>query len=316
MKPEEYAAAMHVTVPRARSPCVRRMSGSHGSRPAARHHAGPARPEDGVTGAPGVVACEELIAATPETACRTVIVGYNWTLVDWESGTGLASTPGKGAGGARATEATGSYAGRPLRALARLSRSANPYERTIGCAAINAGLNRHDLAGSDGNGLEVPADATGRIVVVGRFPGLKDRLPGAIVLERNPGPGDLPAEAAPEVVPGCSHLLVTASAWANASLSGLLALAAGARVSLVGPGTPLAPSLLGRYGIHRLGGFIATDPAGLRRSVAEGAGVRQFRHQGRSVLLDCPGSYSAATRADASSIRQSSGSGSMAEKSR
>ena len=269
-----------------------------------------------MTGEPGVVAREELIAALPDAVCGTVIVGYNWTLVDWELGTGLASTPRKGVDGARTTESTGSYAGQPLRTLARLSRSANPYERTIGCAAINAGLNRHDLEGSAGNGLEVPAGDPGRVVVIGRFPGLADRLPDAVVLERTPGPGDLPAEAASEVVPGCSHLLITASAWANASLSGLLALASGARVSLVGPGTPLAPSIMARYGIHRLGGFVATDPDGLRRSVAEGAGVRQFRHQGRPVLLECPDSYSAATCADASSSRQSSGSGSMAAKSR
>ncbi len=269
-----------------------------------------------MTGKPGVVAREELIAATPNASCATVIVGYNWTLVDWEFGTGLASTPSKGVDGARTTGSTGNYAGRPLRALAQLSCSANPYERTIGCAAINAGLNRHDLQGSAGNGLEVPAGDPGRVVVIGRFPGLAERLPDAIVLERTPGPGDLPAEAAPDVVPGCSHLLITASAWANTSLSGLLSLAAGARVSLVGPGTPLAPSILARYGIHRLGGFVATDPDGLRRSVAEGAGVRQFRHQGRPVLLECPGSYSAATCADASSSRQSSGSASMAAKSR
>jgi len=269
-----------------------------------------------VIGEPGVVACEELIAATPDAACRTVIVGYNWTLVDWEFGTGLASTPGKGVNGARTTESTGSYASQSLGALAQLSRSANPYERTIGCAAISAGLNRYNLRGLAGNGLEVPAGDPGRVVVIGRFPGLANRLPDAIVLERTPGPGDLPAEAASEVVPGCSHLLITASAWVNASLPGLLALATDARVSLIGPGTPLAPSILARYGIHRLGGFVATDPDGLRRSVAEGAGVRQFRHQGRPVLLDCPDSYSAATCADASSSRQSSDSGSMAAKSR
>ena len=245
---------------------------------------------------PAIVAVRELIATAPPEPSRSVIVGYNWTLVDWDWGTGLTMTPAKGVDGARTTAATGSYTGRPLAELAALALSSNPYERAIGCAAVNAGLNRHDLAGPGGNGLDVPAaDTTGRIVVVGRFPGLDERLPAAVVLERDPGPGDLPADAARDVIPGCGHLLVTASAWANGSLAGLLALADGARVTLLGPGTPLAPEIWRTRGVHRLAGFVATDPAGLRRAVSEGAGVRRFRHLGRDVVLDLAAPYSAAT---------------------
>lgn len=231
-----------------------------------------------------VVGVETLIAATPETASRMVIVGYNWTMVEGAEGVGLVTTPAKGGDGAATTRDTGRYGGRNLRDLAGLARSTNPYERAIGCAAINAGINRFDLQGPDGNGLEFLGSDEGQTVVVGRFPKLDERLPGALVLERNPGPGDLPASAAAEVIPGCARLIITATTWVNASLAGLLRLADCAHVSLVGPGTPLSPVLLGQ-GIHRLSGFVVTDVGGLRQAIAEGAGARQFRHFGRDVNL-------------------------------
>ena len=217
-----------------------------------------------------VVAVEALIAGTPEAASRAVVVGYNWTLVEGPEGTGLVTTPEKTVEGARTTDETGRFTGRGLRELAGLARSANPYERSIGCAAINAGLNRYDLHGAVDNGLELSGAAAGRTIVVGRFPGLDERLPGAVVLERNPG---------------CARLIITASAWSNASLAGLLRLADGAHVSVVGPGTPLSP-LLHDCGIKRLAGFVVTNPAALRQAIAEGAGVRQFRHFGRHLVLE------------------------------
>ena len=217
-----------------------------------------------------VVAVEALIAGTPEAASRAVVVGYNWTLVEGPEGTGLVTTPEKTVEGARTTDETGRFTGRGLRELAGLARSANPYERSIGCAAINAGLNRYDLHGAVDNGLELSGAAAGRTIVVGRFPGLDERLPGAVVLERSPG---------------CARLIITASAWSNASLAGLLRLADGAHVSVVGPGTPLSP-LLHDCGIKRLAGFVVTNPAALRQAIAEGAGVRQFRHFGRHLVLE------------------------------
>lgn len=209
-----------------------------------------------------------------------MVVGFNWTAVEGPDALGLAATPSR-ADGARTTPETGSYAGRPLAELARLFASDNPYERAIGLAAANAHWNRDAPGLSEGDGLSAP-DA-GRIVVIGRFPGLDRKLPGAIVLERNPGPEDLPAEKAAEVIPGCTDLTITATTLVNGTLGDLLALADhGCRITLVGPGTPLCPAFHG-LGIQRLAGFVTTDREGCLRAVMEGAGTRAFRRFGRPV---------------------------------
>ena len=164
----------------------------------------------------------------------------------------------------------------------------NPYERAIGLAAINAGLNRQtDLPG--GKGLRPVSDGTGT-VIVGRFPRIDEIMPGATVLEIDPRePGDLPSFAAVRVIPQCRHLILTPTAIVNGSWGGLLALVSeGASVSLVGPGATLSPMMF-RIGIGRLAGFIPEDRDGLIRSVSEGAGARGFRRFGRDVILASSG---------------------------
>ena len=212
-----------------------------------------------------------------------VIVGFNWTAVEGPTAVGLAATPNR-RDGARTTSSTGSYAGQSLAELARLGVSENPYERAIGIAAANAHWN---AAGSDlreAEGLSEPG--SGPVVVVGRFPGLDQKLPGATVLERNPGPDDRPAADAPDVIPECGSLFVTATTLVNGSIDGLLDLAGPQTVvTVVGPGTPLCPSLF-KTGIDRLGGFVVTDRDPLLRAVMEGAGARVFRRYGRSVMLE------------------------------
>src|SRR5438045_2570395 len=83
-------------------------------------------------------------------------------------------------------------------------------------------------------GVDSAPDA-GPTVVVGRFPGLDEKLPGALVLERNPGPRDLPEAAAERVLPTARRVIITASTLANHSLPRLLALARRAEVSVIGP---------------------------------------------------------------------------------
>lgn len=215
------------------------------------------------------------------TALR-VIVGLNWTMVEGPHGIGLAQTPERGTPACKAT--SGGWSGKPLSELAQLVRSWDPMEVAVGIAAINAHYNRFDLDGADINGLDaLQADPAG-LVVVGAFPGLAKRLPGAKVIDRRPAAGQYPEEAAHWLLPRAEGIIITASALANRSLPNLLKLADGIPVALVGPGAPLTPRLLS-YGITVSSGLIATDSDGMARAVAEGGGAKELKRFGRQASV-------------------------------
>lgn len=217
-------------------------------------------------------------------AARRVTVGLNWTLVEGPSGVGLCHTPAKTTQGCKPLAGAGGLAGTPLAALADLAGSDNPAERAVGFAAINAHWNRPDLEGPDENGLELVEDRGKRTVIVGRFPELERRLPGAAVIEREPGPKDFPPEAARELIPPADYLVITASTVANGSFGELIALRRSAFTVLLGPSTPFCPALY-ELGIGALSGLIVTDPDGAARVVAEGGAVRGLRPFSRRLTL-------------------------------
>lgn len=217
-----------------------------------------------------------------------VVVGVNWVLVEGPRGTGLAHAPPRNAAGCRPLAQAGRLAGTSLRELAAGIGSDNPFEVAIAVAAANAHHNRPDLPGDGSNALDAAARETGRVVVVGRFPGLDRKLPQAAVIERSPGPDDHPEAEAPELIAAADLVLITASTIGNGSLAGLLALARGKRVMLVGPGTPLSPTLFA-CGIERLAGLVVDDPDLAARVVMEGGAVRGLRPAGRNLTIARPG---------------------------
>jgi len=227
---------------------------------------------------------EELIRGVADDPARRVLIGVNWTLVDGPHGCGLAHSPARDAPGCRPTAEVGKYAGKSLRALARLATSWNPFEAAIGLAAINAHYNRPEVIGIAANGLELFAKASGRKIVVGRFPELAKRVPDAMVLERLPQPGEFPSHAADWLLPEADAIAVTASALGNLTLPRLLELRRDARVALVGPGTPLCAQLHS-YGIEWLSGFVIEDSERAARVVAEGGAVKALKACGRRVTL-------------------------------
>jgi len=218
------------------------------------------------------------------TATR-VVIGLNWTFVEGPNGAGLVHTPVRGTEGCRSLPEPGSYQGRSLADLAALIESDNIFERVLGYAAINAHHNRYDLKGKAVNGLDMIEPRGERTVVIGRFPELAEKLPGAAVIEREPGPGDYPPEAAKDLIPAAEFLAITASTFSNGSLAGLLALApATAFTVLVGPSAPLTPALF-TLGIDALSGLVPTDLNGTAQLVAEGGSVSALKPLGRYVTL-------------------------------
>ncbi len=229
---------------------------------------------------------EDLMLGVEDAPVRRVVVGVNWTLVEGPHGVGLAQTPARGGEGCRAIAADA--AGASLRDLAaRLLTSWDPFDAALAAAAINAHYNRRDLAGAAVNGLDAAAACDGRLVCVGAFPGLAQRRPDAEVIERQPGAGRFPPEAAEWLLPGCGAALITAATFANRSLPHLLDLAAGGEVVLVGPGCPLTPRLFS-YGAGVLSGLVIDDADAAAAAVAAGVTAKGLRACGRMLILRRP----------------------------
>lgn len=229
----------------------------------------------------------DMISGGVSGTAGSVIVGLNWTLVRGPDGVGLAHTPVRGTQGCYALPDSGGYDGASLGDLATLRKSTNVFEQAIALAAINAHHNRLDCPGEAINGLDLIEDRGARTAIIGRFPSLESKLPGALVIEREPGPNDYPEDAAADILPNCEQVAITASTLLNGTLAGLLALAPNAYVVLVGPSAPLAPCLFAR-GVNAISGFIATDIPRLERVVAQGGAVRAMKQCGRNATIQKP----------------------------
>jgi hypothetical protein len=105
------------------------------------------------------------------------------------------------------------------------------------------------------------------------------------VLELRPGPGDLPASRASEVLPQADVVALTGTALINHTLDKLVSLCRpDAFVLLLGPSTPLTPMLF-EAGVDAISGTRVHDPELVLRSVAQGATFRQIKRAGGLRLL-------------------------------
>ena len=214
-----------------------------------------------------------------------VIIGTNWMMVTCATGAGIVHTPSKKTQGCAPLADAGDLAGRTLGQLTTLIADPNPLARAVAFAAVNAYWNRYDLDAPEGNGLDTAgADGGDGTVIVGRFPGIAERLPNARVIEREPGPDDYPESAAADLIPQARRLLITGSTLSNGSLDGLLAIETDASVTLVGPSTPFCPILFER-GVETLSGYVVGDPDHAARIVMEGGAARALRKAGRTATL-------------------------------
>ena len=226
----------------------------------------------------------EALSAGISGIAERVVVGLNWTLVVGPDGAGVAHTPARGTAGCRSLPRPGTYTEEPLATLAALRTSDNIFQRAIAVAAVNAHWNRYDIEASAANGLDLIENRGERTVVIGRFPGVVNRHPGIAVVEREPRPGEYPESALPNLLEKAEFVAITASTIVNGSLPGILALCQDAFVLMIGPSTPLSPTLFDR-GIDALSGFVARDIDKLAKAVSEGAAVAALRPYGRYATI-------------------------------
>lgn len=215
-----------------------------------------------------------------------VVIGLTWTLCRTET-VGLAMSP---QGSSRTLQWPGTLRGRPVRELAAWLRQWDPWQAAVGMAAVNAALapeptlihTAETISPQGPANLAVfqhflPHLQGKRVVVVGRYPGLENGLDGVelTILERHPGPDDLPDPAAEYLLPEADWVFLTATSLINKTFPRLAELARDSNLVLMGPTTPWLAELAA-FGVDYLAGVRVTDSDKLRDTVAEGGGTRIF----------------------------------------
>ncbi len=214
---------------------------------------------------------------------RQLVCGPRWIMIEGPAGAGLAYFPRNPK---ELLPRLPRFRRMGLRQLAHLVQSWDPLEMSLGIAAINAHYNRRDLDADPGDGLSRLTNASGRVVVIGAVPGLRELVPNLQVIEADPKPGDYPMMAMDDLLPGAQAAVITSSTLINRTLPRILRLSGG-RATMIGPSTPLTPRLHD-YGAEILGGLIVTNPSGLAQAVRDGAAPRDFTQFGRYVHLASP----------------------------
>jgi uncharacterized protein (DUF4213/DUF364 family) len=253
---------------------------------------------------------DDLLATLSEdTPVREVRIGAFWTAVVLEASVrrGLLTEARCGLASALREDDHHRHGQHPVRGaghlhersameLAELVRSDSLLEASIGLAAINALLDVDEDACEELNAEQVILDQIrsarspdrGGVVVVGHFPFIpcvREAARQLWVLEKHPGEGDLPAEAASEVIPQADVVAITGTSLINHTFEELIRLCRpDAFVLVLGPTAPLSPVLF-NYGVDVISGTLVTEPETVLRYVSQGASFRQIKRSKGVKLL-------------------------------
>jgi hypothetical protein len=225
---------------------------------------------------------------------QQILIGAFWTAVVLETDPprcGLASAlRAEGGGPWPPVREPGRLLERSGRQLAELLRSERILEASVGMAAFNALLEVDASRLTEVNAEQIILDrgTGGRVAIVGHFPFIERVRAAAAecwVLERNPGPMDLPAEQAAEVLPRADVVALTGTSLLNRTFDELMSLCRpDAFVLLLGPSAPLTPAVF-ELGIDAISGTLVEDPDRVLRTVSQGATFRQIKRGGGLRLL-------------------------------
>ncbi len=221
-----------------------------------------------------------------KTPIKEILIGLTRTMCETE-GIGLCMIPNQFT---RTLPFAGTLVNKPVADLAPWLLSWNSFEARIGMAAINAEINSRSQLMTKGEPLSpygpgnlavfeyfLPMILGKRVVIIGRYPNLSryENKIDMTIVERYPGPDDLPAPASEYLLPKAEWVFLTATSIANKTFPRLVELAKDAYLVLMGPTMPWLADFK-EFGIDYLAGVSVTDSQVLRPTVAEGGGVRIF----------------------------------------
>lgn len=221
-------------------------------------------------------------STSPDYPVEKVLIGLHWTAVQSRY-LGLAATqPDKTCCFAEDIRNGGLLHQKSAFELAEYLRSTRPLEASVGMAALNSFL-QVDLS----NTVELNArdllirKSQGRCVaLIGHFQFTEDIRRTAAqlwVLELEPTPGDLPAEAAAQYLPQADVIGITAGTLLNGTFESLALLFSPlAFVVMLGPTTPLSPVLFD-YGIDVISGARVNEPESILNAIGQGSPLHRPR---------------------------------------
>jgi len=187
-------------------------------------------------------------------------------------------------------ETPGFLLDKTARDLSDMSFSESILEAAIGMAAINSLIDVDESKCSELNARELIIEkGEGKnIVIIGHFPFIP-KLRGIArelwVIEKNPRPGDYPAESAKDLIPQADVLAITGTAITNHSIGDLLKLKKqNAFTVVLGDSAVLSPVLFD-YGIDAIAGTMVTDNDLALKCISQGANFRQIKGTKRLVMM-------------------------------
>lgn len=226
---------------------------------------------------------QQLLEKMPSTPIptRKVVVGLHWTAVCGNKCC-LASTMAGEINHRHApARMVGSQHNHNLQTLAEWVLSDNLLEAGIGMAALNAALdvNTENAKPLNASALILERCHNANVAVIGHFPfvkQVKETAQNCWVLEKRDIAGDLPASAAPEVLPQCDLVAISGTALMNHSLETILSLIPPKAYTIIlGPSTPLNPIWF-EYGVDAYSGTLVNDEEQALACVQQGAIFKQI----------------------------------------
>lgn len=176
---------------------------------------------------------------------------------------------------------------------ARMVFSPHLLPSVLGVATINALLSskkeRRCVSGNILDILSISSEDTVGIVgaFLPLFPSLRKKANKIYVFERYPISGVkeyYPDWAEPSLLPHCSIVLISGTTVINKTIDQVLSyLTSSQIIGVIGPTTPLTPSIFSRYNVSILSGVKVKDPAKLISLVKQGEGMRDFQEYTQKV---------------------------------
>lgn len=175
----------------------------------------------------------------------------------------------------------GNLKGKSALELVEYARSDNLLEASIGMATINSLIDVDESRCVKENALDaLIREGRGKnIAIVGHFPWIPQLRTVAKklwVIEQRPREGDLPAEAAEDILPQADVVGLTGTSFTNHTVEKLLSLSQHSFVVMIGPTSPLSPILFD-YGVDIIAGARVVDAEKAIRCLSEGAMFKQIQ---------------------------------------